>query len=259
MKKVFLIGKFNEFFKEMNEFLSGHFNVQVCVDNIVLIKEMVELFKPDIIIISLVEMEQQKISIFNRLKEAYSHLPMLCVGTEDGMKRFSMVLDKGTFKTLSTPINNDNLLEQIFELLNIDYDVESKILKGPDRTRKCILLVDDSPMQLRILNELLKKEYDVQMATSGPKALTLLGQRLPDFIFLDYDMPECDGRMTLQMIREIEEAKDIPVVFLTGLNDGKHIRAVLDLHPDGYLLKPANSKMLNAALEKYLKKEDGEQ
>jgi len=259
MKKVFLIGKFNTFFKEMNEFLSGHFNVQVCVDNIVLIKEMYELYKPDIIIISLVEMEQQKISIFNRLKEAYSHVPMLCVGTEDGMKRFSMVLDQGTFKTLSTPINNDKLLEQIFELLHIDYEVDSKILKGPDSKRKCILLVDDSPMQLRILNELLKKDYDIQMATSGPKALTLIGQRLPDLIFLDYDMPECDGRMTLQMIREIEEAKDIPVVFLTGLNDGKHIRAVLDLHPDGYLLKPANSKMLNAALQKYLKKEDDEQ
>jgi len=75
MKKVFLIGKFNTFFKEMNEFLSGHFNVQVCVDNIVLIKEMYELYKPDIIIISLVEMEQQKISIFNRLKEAYSMSP----------------------------------------------------------------------------------------------------------------------------------------------------------------------------------------
>lgn len=253
MKKVFLIGKFNEFFREMNEFLSGHFNVQVCVDNANLIKEMIVLFKPDIIVISLVEMEQQKISLFNRLKETYSHIPMLCVGTEDGMKRFSMVLDKGTFKTLSTPISNDSLLEQMYELLHIDYDVESKIEKTTDSDRKCILLVDDSPMQLRVLNELLKKNYDVMMATSGPKALTLLGQRLPDLIFLDYDMPECDGRMTLQMIREIEEAKEIPVVFLTGINDGKHIRAVLDLHPDGYLLKPANSKMLNEALNKYLK------
>lgn len=253
MKKVFLIGKFNGFFKELNEFLSGYFNVQVCVDNASLIRGMLEFYKPDIIIISLMEMDQQKISIFNGLKETYSNVPMLCVGTEDGMKRFSMVLDKGTFKTLSTPINNEKLLEQIYELLHIDYEVESKIEKGSDSDRKCILLVDDSPMQLRVLNELLKKDYDVMMATSGPKALTLLGQRLPDLIFLDYDMPECDGRMTLQMIREIEEAKDIPVVFLTGLNDGKHIRAVLDLHPDGYLLKPANSKMLNAALQKYLK------
>ena len=252
MKKVFLIGKFNEFFKEMNEFLSGHFNVQVCVDNIVLIKEMVELFKPDIIIISLVEMEQQKISIFNRLKEAYSHLPMLCVGTEDGMKRFSMVLDKGTFKTLSTPINNDNLLEQIFELLNIDYDVESKILKGPDRTRKCILLVDDSPMQLRILNELLKKEYDVQMATSGMKALTLIGKKKPDIIFLDYEMPMCDGKMTMEMIREVEEAKDIPIVFLTGVRDKEHIEAVLRLKPAGYLLKPASVDMIFSCIYQIL-------
>ncbi len=253
MKKVFLIGRFNTFFKEMNDFLSGHFNVQVCVDNITLIEEMLDLYKPDIIIISMKEMEQQKITIFSRLKEVNSVVPMLCVGTEDSMRRFDTVLEKGRFHTLLTPTDNDKLLERIFELLHIDYEVNSKILNHPDSNRKCILLVDDSPMQLRVLNELLKKDYDVQMATSSAKALTLIGQRLPDLIFLDYDMPECDGRMTLQMIREIEEAKDIPVVFLTGLNDGKHIRAVLDLHPDGYLLKPANSKMLDEALKKYLK------
>ena len=253
MKKVFLVGKFNNFFKEMNEFLSGYFNVQVCVDDADLIREMLELNKPDIVVISLAEMDRPKIAIFNKLKETYPELPMVCVGTEDGATKFLMVLDVGTFETLLTPIDNDGVLEEMYKLLHIDYEVNSQILKGPERNRKCILLVDDSPMQLRILNELLKRDYDVQMATSGAKALTLLGQRLPDLIFLDYDMPECDGRMTLQMIREIEEAKDIPVVFLTGLNDGKHIRAVLDLHPAGYLLKPANSKMINAAIRKYLK------
>ena len=45
--------------------------------------------------------------------------------------------------------------------------------------------------------------------------------------------------MTLRMIREVEDIKDIPVVFLTGVKDKDHISAVMDLNPAGYLLKPA--------------------
>ncbi len=253
MKKVFLIGKINSFFKELNSFLSEYFSVQVCVDDEKLINDMLLLNQPHIMVVSLVELDREMITFLNRVKATYADLPILCVGAEEGKDRFSMVLEQGTFQEVVTPVDNEKLLEEIYTLLHIDYEVNSKIVKGADSKRKCILLVDDSPMQLRILNELLKKDYDIKMATSGAKALTLLGQRLPDLIFLDYDMPEWDGRMTLQMIREVEEAKDIPVIFLTGLNDGKHIRAVLELHPAGYLLKPANAKMLAEAIKKHLK------
>lgn len=253
MNKVFLIGKFNTFFEEINTFLSGYFNVQVCVDNGSLIKGMLKLNTPDIIIVSLMEMELQKATILKELNDNYPDIPKLCIASEEGMKRFTNVLTTVSFNALTLPIDNEKILEHVYEMLHIDYDVNSSIAKNNNGERKCILLIDDSPMQLRVLNEILKKDYDVQMATSGAKALTLLGQRLPDIIFLDYDMPDCDGRMTLQMIREIEEAKDIPVIFLTGVNDGSHIRAVLDLHPAGYLLKPANQKMLEDVLNKHLK------
>jgi len=252
MKKVFFIGKFNTFYEEMNQFLSGYFNVQVCVDNASMVKGMIKLNQPDIVIVSLMEMEAQKVAILKELKTHYPDIPKLCIGTEDGVERFKDALVDGGFRVFMIPGNNKQLLEQIYEELHVDYDVNSSIVSKTTGDRKCILLVDDSPMQLRVLNEILKHDYDVQMATSAAKALTLLGQRMPDIIFLDYDMPECDGRMTLQMIREIDEAKDIPVIFLTGVNDSAHIRAVLDLHPAGYMLKPANSKMLYEVLNKHL-------
>lgn len=91
------------------------------------------------------------------------------------------------------------------------------------------MLVDDDGMQLRTLNGMLKDNYDIRMATSGMQALTLIGKKKPDLIFLDYEMPVCDGRMTLEMIRELEEAKNISVVFLTGVNDKEHIQAYLNL------------------------------
>jgi len=75
---------------------------------------------------------------------------------------------------------------------------------------------------------------------------------VPDVILLDYEMPMCDGKMTLQMIRELEEAKDIPVVFLTGVSEKEHIKAVLGLHPAGYLLKPASAEVIFETLNKIL-------
>ncbi|MBQ9142856.1 MAG: response regulator [Lachnospiraceae bacterium] len=253
MKKVLLIGRFNSFFEEMNHFLSGYFNVQMCVDNLGFIKGMLKMNRPDIIVVSLIEVEQHKDVILNEIREKCANIPILCMGAQNDMIRFAKTLAMNNVHKMVTPVDNEKVLECIYELLHIDYNVNNRIIKRQTGERKCIMLIDDSPMQLRVLNEILKSDYDVQMATSGAKALAMLGQRLPDIIFLDYDMPECDGRMTLQMIREIEEAENIPVIFLTGVNDSAHIRAVLDLHPAGYMLKPANSTMLKEVLNKYLK------
>ncbi|MBQ7775238.1 MAG: response regulator [Lachnospiraceae bacterium] len=252
MNKLFLIGKFNEEFEKINNFLSSYFSVQVCVDNLMLIKGMLKLNRPDIIVVNMVGLEDDKAEILVELQASYADIPTICIKENDVQKAFAVVLQGETFHVVEGSQNYDTLLEKIYEQLHIDYDVDSNVFHKDKGDRKCILLIDDSAIQLRALNEMLKGKYDVLMATSGVKALTLIGKRLPDIIFLDYDMPVCDGRMTLQMIREIEEAQDIPVVFLTGLSDMEHIRSVLELHPAGYLLKPASRKIIYEVLDKYL-------
>jgi CheY-like chemotaxis protein len=189
--------------------------------------------------------------MFARLKEI-SPAPILCVGVAGEHSALKNILKDTHFRLLMSPITNEMILEAIYDVLQINYEVESGSINKSIGKRKCVLLIDDSHLQLRAMNEMLKNNYDVQMATSGGKALTLIGQRLPDIIFLDYDMPVCDGRQILQMIREIEEAKDIPVIFLTGVKDREHIQAVLELHPAGYLLKPASARMIYATLQKHL-------
>ena len=83
------------------------------------------------------------------------------------------------------------------------------------------------------------------------EALEMIEKRVPDIIFLDYEMPEQDGKETLEKIRAMEKAKDVPVVFLTGVGDKPHIEAVLELKPAGYLLKPASKEMIYEMLEKH--------
>lgn len=108
-------------------------------------------------------------------------------------------------------IGNERIVETICELLGLHYN-RTKRLVETAYVRKCVLAIDDNEMKLRMLNEMLKEDYDVMLANSAMKALTIIGKRAPDVILLDYEMPICDGRMALQMIREVEEAKEIPVI-----------------------------------------------
>lgn len=252
MKKVFMIGKFNTVFQDINDYLGEHFQMQVCVDNLEMVKGMLKLNQPDLVIISLIGLDKYSDGIFGELRFNHENTPVICIGTETEQADFAEFFRGQQFHALKRPISNTQILECINELLQTSCKKEKEVMPEPKVERKCILLVDDNAMQLRVLNEMLKNKYDVLLATSGMKALTLIGKRIPDIIFLDYEMPMCDGKMTLQMIRELEEAKDIPVVFLTGVSEKEHIKAVLGLHPAGYLLKPASAETIYEILDKVL-------
>ncbi len=116
--------------------------------------------------------------------------------------------------------------------------------------KKKLLIVDDDGTTLRVLKGMLEHEYDVTIVNSGMNAIKAIGKKRPDLILLDYEMPVCDGRQTLEMLRADEESKHIPVVFLTGVNDRAHIEAVLSLRPAGYLLKPPDKKMIVDTIRK---------
>ena len=110
--------------------------------------------------------------------------------------------------------------------------------------------MDDNGPTLRTIKAMLDEEYDVTVVNSGMNAMKAIGKRRPDLILLDYEMPVCDGRQTLEMIRADEEISDIPVIFLTGVNDREHIEMVLALRPAGYLLKPPVKERLLGEIKK---------
>lgn len=116
------------------------------------------------------------------------------------------------------------------------------------KQRKHILVVDDSPIMLKMIKEHLQDDYDIATAVSGKVAMGFLKRRKTDLILLDYDMPEEDGPTILVKLRNTETTKDIPVIFLTGVTERKKIQEVLLLKPQGYLLKPIDRKKLKEAI-----------
>ena len=106
-------------------------------------------------------------------------------------------------------------------------------------TRATILIVDDDPDNLFVLNELLAAPYRVLAAISGETALRVaLGTPRPDLILLDVMMPGLDGYAVLSRLRANPVTRDIPVVFLTALSDASDEERGLSQGASDYITKP---------------------
>lgn len=103
-----------------------------------------------------------------------------------------------------------------------------------------------------MMKNLLHDQYEVSLVKSGKEAISYLNRKVPDLIFLDYDMPDGDGKETFEQIKQMENAKDIPVVFLTSIRDKERIEDVLALKPAGYVLKPTEQTRIFETLEELL-------
>lgn len=117
---------------------------------------------------------------------------------------------------------------------------------------KRVLVVDDSPILLRSVKNMLSPYYEVDMATSADQAMVNIVNRRPDLILLDYDMPGCNGKGMLQRLRQKPETSSIPVIFLTAVDNAEQVKEILMMQPQGYLLKPPTVEKLLGAVQKVL-------
>ncbi|NES07333.1 MAG: adenylate/guanylate cyclase domain-containing response regulator [Okeania sp. SIO2F4] len=117
----------------------------------------------------------------------------------------------------------------------------------------CILVVDDEPDNLILLEEILTLEgYSTISAKSGKEALQVANQSPPDLILLDVMMPEIDGFEVCQWLRHHPRLKTIPIIFLTALDDEKSKLKGLELMGDDYITKPFNTRLLLAKIANIL-------
>lgn len=253
MKKILLIGKLNSVVKETNTYLSQFFHVQLCSENAEVLEGMLKIVNPDLVLISLIGAYDIDTSMFFLLSDQYSDIPVLTIGTKEESHTFFKYYEDGQFENLVRPMENSAIMSAVCRRLQLDkQEVERDAAEEKKDNKKRILVVDDNGTALRTMKAMLEERYEVTLAISGAQAMTSIGKKRPDLILLDYEMPVCDGRMTLEMIRADEDMKDIPVIFLTAVNNKANIEAVLKLKPAGYFLKPAVKERLIAEIDKIL-------
>ena len=147
-------------------------------------------------------------------------------------------------KEFPRPINVSEVAEAI----------DSYLKTFGKQNKKKILVVDDSGAMLRNVKGWLEDKYQVILANSGAMAIKYLSTNRPDLVLLDYEMPIVDGKQVLGMIRSETEFSDIPVIFLTSKGDKESVMQVMDLKPDGYLLKTMPPEQIKKSVDTFFEK-----
>ncbi len=118
---------------------------------------------------------------------------------------------------------------------------------------KSVLIVDDIPKNIQLLATLLKENgYEIAFAQDGYKALEALATNTYDLILLDIMMPGIDGFETCIRIKEINEYKDIPIIFLTGKDSNEDIIKGFELGGADYVTKPFNQAELLSRIKTHI-------
>lgn len=188
----------------------------------------------------------------DHISETLVYLKDLCVEEE---KKLFLIGNDQEFRTVYDSIP-DNVISGTFDRpLNVKFLVERLdslvAQEAAMSSRKHILVVDDDGIMLRTIKNWLSEKYQVTMANSGMNAITYLAKNKPDLILLDYEMPVCSGPQVLEMIRMEPSTSNIPVMFLTAKGDRDSVLKVLQLKPEGYLLKTMQPDQIISAIDKF--------
>jgi len=122
-----------------------------------------------------------------------------------------------------------------------------------NKVKNRVLVIDDEPVNIVALRQILTPEYDVYGVKDGATGVVTARQQQPDVILLDILMPEMDGFEVLSSLKSTEETRDIPVIFVTGLSSEGYEGKALDLGADDYIEKPFSDVVVKLRVQNILK------
>ena len=115
-----------------------------------------------------------------------------------------------------------------------------------------ILVIDDTPGNLSLLNQLLREHYRVKLANSGPRGLELAAMAPPDLILLDIMMPDMDGYQVFQRLQSDPATRRIPVIFLTAKVGAEDEERGLAMGAVDFIHKPIAPSVVLARVRTHL-------
>jgi DNA-binding response OmpR family regulator len=247
-KKVLLVGKISEILGSIHDSLDAEFDVQMCSTQLSSVAGMIKVLKPSLIVICTVGVYDLEADFAPWLEKNGGDMPVVFIVKKEEVWDFKKFCFSTRYTYLHPPINLDTILDTCKSLMS---GGTSEAVEVTPRLKQ-ILTIDDSPLVLRYVKNILKDEYEVLLATSGEMGLKKAKEVHPALILLDYEMPVMDGKETFLNLKVDEETEDIPVIFLTSVSDTKKVKEVLDMKPAGYILKPLDAEQLLTKVHKAL-------
>ena len=138
----------------------------------------------------------------------------------------------------------------LYQISHVQSHTKGGISLDTTPKKKTILIVDDQPLNIQILNEMLGVEFAVCHATSGEEAIAMIHKKMPELILLDILMPGLDGRHVLQYIRDFERKMKVAaqarvkIVMTSAMGFPQGGVKALHSQCDAYLTKPITKEKL---------------
>ncbi|MBN1584497.1 MAG: response regulator [Anaerolineae bacterium] len=115
-----------------------------------------------------------------------------------------------------------------------------------------ILIVDDTPDNLRLLTQMLAKQYKIRAVTNGPRAIESAKANPPDLILLDVMMPQMTGYQVCENLKADAKTRDIPVIFISALGDARAKVKAFAAGGVDYVTKPLEIREISARVQTHL-------
>ena len=247
-KNVVFIGENNKTNNELYQLLNWRFKVDYYHPNEETELCDISVLEADLLIVSLVGPKVDYRDFFGRLKENCPELSVITIGTKSESETYEEFYERGQFHRILRPVTGRRILEVCRAVITgTDYLVKNNV--QDNREPLHILVVDDNAMVLRNIKSILEQNYSVAVAPSGIHAFISIGKKVPDLMLVDYEMPEMNGKELFEKLQAEEEYANIPVIFLTSMDNREIVMELLALKPAGYILKPADSQMLLERIE----------
>ncbi len=202
-----------------------------------------------------------------RSEAQHAELPFMLVTAESDRERVRAAVQAGVSEYLVKPYTVQDLANKVQRMLGKERrgsppapsagqrvlglanaaEVENRI--GGLR----VLVVDDVPDNIVLIEEILKGSYATAAAYSGRDALAMARSAPPDLILLDVMMPEIDGYEVCRQLKADPATRDIPIIFLTGSDGVEDVVRGLEIGAVDYIVKPAEPGILKARIRTHLR------
>lgn len=280
MKRILFVADFNDTAHCIQEAMLSRYQVQLCsMKNAEDVSHMIRMFRPDMVVVFISCYQNISSKLFYILTIVHAAIPIITIGKKEDTMQYEMLYSKTQYTHLYRPIKNRDIMKCIADRLHITEDEnaehkdisdisdyienEDKIKNKTDiwddaeldneadaDKRKHILFVDNDDEIYNNMKTIIGDRYRVSVAGTELQAMRMLEKDRPDMMFLSYEMPLCEGRIMLEMIRSDEELRKLPVVFLTKIAEKRNIASIIRLKPAGCILKPLDKEIVTRIIEK---------
>ncbi len=280
MKRILFVADFNDTAHCIQEAMLSRYQVQLCsMKNAEDVSHMIRMFRPDMVVVFISCYQNISSKLFYILTIVHAAIPIITIGKKEDTMQYEMLYSKTQYTHLYRPIKNRDIMKCIADRLHITEDENaehkdisdiSNYIENEDKIknktdiwdeaeldneadadkRKHILLVDNDDEIYNNMKSIIGDRYRVSVAGTELQAMRMLEKDRPDMMFLSYEMPLCEGRIMLEMIRSDEKLRKLPVVFLTKIAEKRNIASIIRLKPAGCILKPLDKEIVMRIIEK---------